>query len=307
MDSSISFKEYIDRINVKKSSVVTIGNFDGLHLGHMQLIERTVEIAKKEDLLSIIFSYEVHPKNVLYKKLVHMIMPHEEKERILFEKGISTVLFAPFDESLQSQSAKQFCDEVLIDKLKAKYLVMGEDARFGKEMLSAPKIKEYLESKGVKVELIPLLSQGGIRISSSKIRDLVEKGQLDLAEQYLGRPFSIIGKVIHGKKIGKSIGFPTANMELEKDQVLPERGVYETRVYYKDKVYQGATSVGKNPTFGENPVTVETYILGFDENIYGRSIKIEFIRKLRGEIAFSSKAALMEQMEEDVKRIREHY
>lgn len=305
MEKTISFKEYLDRFNIKRNSVVTIGNFDGLHLGHMQLIERTVEIAKEENLISIIFSYEVHPQNVLYKKLVHLIMPHEEKERILFEKGINTVLFVPFDEQLQNQSARQFCDEVLIGKLKAKYLVMGEDARFGKEMLSAQEIKQYLEAKGVKVDLIPLLKIDNERISSTGIRDLVEQGNLAKASQYLGRPFSIIGKVVHGKKIGKSIGFPTANIELEKDQVLPECGVYETVVYYKEKVYKGATSVGKNPTFGQNPVTVETYILDFDENIYGRTIKLEFVRKLRGEIAFSSKEELVEQMKDDVRRIGE--
>lgn len=303
MDNTISFKEYIDRIHIKRSTVVTIGNFDGLHLGHMQLIDKTVEIAKKEGLIPVIFSYEVHPQNVLYKKLVHIIMPHEEKERILFEKGIEMVLFAPFDESLQNQTAQQFCDEVLIKKLNCKYLVMGEDARFGREMLSADKIKEYLESQGVEVILIPLLKFDGVRISSSEIRNLVEKGQLDQANRYLGRPFSIEGKVVHGKKIGKSIGFPTANMELEFDQVLPETGVYETRVYYKDKVYKGATSVGKNPTFGKNPVTVETYILGFDENIYGRKIKVDFLRRLRGEIAFTSKEDLIKQMEKDVEDI----
>ncbi len=304
MDSSISFKEYIDKINIKRKSVVTIGNFDGLHLGHMQLIDRTVEIAERENLLSIIFSYEVHPLNVLYKKLVHIIMPHEEKERILFEKGINTVLFAPFDESLQNQSARQFCDEVLIDRLKAQYLIMGQDARFGKEMLSAEEIKKYLETKGVKVELVPLLKKDGIRISSSGIRSLVEQGNLDLAREYLGRPFAIIGRVVHGKKIGKSIGFPTANMELERDQVLPQTGVYETLVYYRDRVYKGATSVGKNPTFGENPITVETYILDFDENIYGRSIKVEFIKKLRGEITFATKEDLIKQMQDDVRQIR---
>ena len=305
MHNSISFKEYLNRINIKRNSVVTIGNFDGLHLGHMQLIERTVEIARQEDLISIIFSYEVHPQNVLYKKLVHLIIPHEEKEKILVEKGIDNVLFVPFDESLQSQSARQFCDEVLIDKLKAKYLVMGADARFGREMLSAQEIKDYLNAKGVAVELIPLLKIGGVRISSTEIRDLVERSDLDKAKQYLGRPFAIIGKVVHGKKRGKMIGFPTANLELEKDQVLPELGVYETVVYYKDKKYKGATSVGKNPTFGENPVTVETYILGFDENIYGRTIKVEFVRKLRSEIAFTSKEELIEQMKDDVRRIEE--
>lgn len=305
MGNTITFKEYMDRIYVKENTVVTIGNFDGLHLGHMELINKTIEIAKKEKLLSVVFSYEVHPLNVLYNKLVYLLMPAEEKERILAEKGIFMVLQVPFDEGLQNLSAIQFCDDILIKKLKAKYLVMGEDARFGHEMLGAHKIKEYLEQKGVRVELIPLLKIDDQRISSSKIRRLVEAGDIIKASEYLGRPFEIMGKVIHGKKNGKKIGFPTANIELIKDQAVPAKGVYETRVLFNGEEFVGATSVGVNPTFGENPLTVETYIFDFEKNIYGKTIVVQFVRKLREEIAFSSTKELVEQMREDVKRIVE--
>lgn len=305
MQNSITFKEYIERIHIKENSVITIGNFDGLHRGHMELIRRTVELAEKEKLISIVFSYEVHPQNVLYKKLVHLIMPPEEKERILFEKGVYTVLQVPFDEGLQSQTAFRFCDEVLIKKLKAKYLVMGEDARFGCEMLEAPKIKEYLEQKGVCVELIPLKKIDGVRISSSEIRRLIEVGDIEKAQEYLGRPFEIIAKVIHGKKRGRKIGFPTANVELIPDQAVPSKGVYETEVFVEGRWYKGATSVGNNPTFGENPLTVETYILDFDKIIYGKTIKVRFVRRLRDEMFFSSTEGLIEQMTEDVRQIRE--
>lgn len=305
MGNTITFKEYMDRIYVKENTVVTIGNFDGLHLGHMELINKTIEIAKKEKLLSVVFSYEVHPLNVLYNKLVYLLMPAEEKERILAEKGIFMVLQVPFDEGLQNLSAIQFCDDILIKKLKAKYLVMGEDARFGHEMLGAHKIKEYLEQKGVRVELIPLLKIDDQRISSSKIRRLVEAGDIIKASEYLGRPFEIMGKVIHGKKNGKKIGFPTANIELIKDQAVPAKGVYETRVLFNGEEFVGATSVGVNPTFGENPLTVETYIFDFEKNIYGKTIVVKFVRKLREEIAFSSTKELVEQMREDVKRIVE--
>ncbi|MDO4710881.1 MAG: riboflavin biosynthesis protein RibF [Peptostreptococcaceae bacterium] len=307
MHNSITFKEYIERIQIKDHSVITIGNFDGLHRGHMELIDRTVEIAKREDLISIVFSYEVHPQNVLYKKLVYLIMPPEEKERILFEKGIYTVLQVPFDEGLQTQTALRFCDEVLIKKLKAKYLVMGEDARFGCEMLDALSIKRYLETKGVKVELIPLKKIDGERISSSKIRRSIEEGDIRKAEEYLGRPFEIIGKVVHGKKRGKiTLGYPTANLGLIPDQAVPAKGVYQTIVEYDGVRYDGATSVGNNPTFGENPLTVETFILDFDKIIYGKTIKLKFVRKLREELVFSSLDGLIAQMDEDVRQIREN-
>ncbi len=290
MDSTITFKEYIDKIKVNGNSVVTIGNFDGLHLGHMTLIDKTIEIAEKNDLLSIVFSYDVHPQNVLYKKLVHIIMPSEEKEKILSDKGIFMVLQAPFDKTLQTQSAFEFCDNILIKKLKAKFLVMGEDAKFGIEMMTADKIKEYLEQKGVKVELIPLLKIDGVRISSSEIRKLIENGEIEKANEYLGREFDIIGKVVHGKKLGKNLlGFPTANMELVDDQVVPPNGVYSTLVEFGGKTYKGATSVGNNPTFGENALSVETHILDFDKIIYGKSIKVKFLKKIRDEITFSGK------------------
>ena len=306
MKNSITFKEYIEKINIKDSTVITIGNFDGLHRGHMELIHKAIELAEAEDLLSVVFSYEVHPQNVLYRKLVHLIMPAEEKERILQEKGIFMVLQVPFDESLQNQTAFQFCDEVLIKRLKAKYLVMGEDARFGREMLDAPKIKEYLEKKGVKVVLIPLLRVRGQRISSSEIRRLIEEGDLEKAQEYLGRPFEIMGKVVHGKKRGrKDLGYPTANLELVTDQAVPAKGVYETAVLFGDKWYRGATSVGNNPTFGENPLTVETFILDFDKVIYGKTITVRFIRKLREEMTFDNLEDLIAQMDEDVRRIRE--
>ncbi|MDO5062325.1 MAG: riboflavin biosynthesis protein RibF [Peptostreptococcaceae bacterium] len=306
MQNSITFKEYIERIHIKDHSVITIGNFDGLHRGHMELIDRTVKIAEQEGLISIVFSYEVHPQNVLYKKLVYLIMSPEEKERILFEKGIYTVLQVPFDEGLQSQTAFQFCDEVLIKKLKAKYLVMGEDARFGCEMLGAREIKAYLQQKGVQVILIPLLKVDGMRISSSEIRRLIEAGDLKRAEEYLGRPFEIRGRVVHGMKRGKkALGYPTANLELIIDQAIPAKGVYETEVFVGGKWYKGATSVGNNPTFGENPLTVETFILDFDKMIYGKVITVRFVRKLRDEMVFSDPGDLIKQMDEDVRRIRE--
>ena len=257
MQNSISFREYIERINIKRNSVITIGNFDGLHRGHMELIRKTIWIAEEHNLISIVFSYEVHPQNVLYQKMVHLIMSQAEKERILSEHGIEVVLQVSFDEGLQRQTAYQFCDEILIKKLKAKYLIMGEDARFGKEMLHAHHIKEYLEKKGVHVELIPLLKLDGIRISSSEIRRLIEIGDIEKAQEYLGRPFEMMGKVVHGKKRGKtSLGYPTANLGLMSEQTVPAQGVYETQVEFDGKLYKGATSVGKNPTFGENPLTV---------------------------------------------------
>lgn len=304
MTESISFQEYISRIQIQKPSVVTIGNFDGLHRGHMELIDYTAELARKREMHAVVFSYEVHPKSVLYEKLVHLIIPQEEKQQLLFERGMDTVLFAPFDESLRNQSAEQFCDEVLIGRLNCKVLVMGEDARFGREMATAQHIAEYLKTRGVETILIPLLKINGVRISSSGIRSAIERGDLEAAEEQLGRKFSITGKIIHGKKNGKAMGYPTANLSLVQDQVLPIEGVYETNVYYKDKVYKGATSVGKNPTFGANPLTVETYILDFDENIYGRTIRLEFVRQLRGQITFDSIDALIVQMQEDVKQIR---
>lgn len=302
----MTFLEYIKMVEIKRDTVVTVGNFDGLHLGHMQLIKKTVRIGRREDLESIAFTYDIHPLSFLYSKSVHLLMSNQDKENILISRGIDTVLHVPFDEEIRNMTSEEFCDVILIDKLRAKHLVMGADAKFGKEKQDIYKIKQYCENRGIKVHIIPLLIMDDKRISSSHIRKLVEHGDIESANRYLGRMFSVEGKVVHGKKLGRKLGYPTANLHIDSDKAVPAKGVYETEVEIDGNIFIGATNVGNNPTFGDKTLRVESYLVGFEGDLYDKTIKIRFIRKLRDEIKFDSVDKLIEQMAIDVKNIMEN-
>ena len=231
-------------------------------------------------------------------------MLNEEKREALYKKGIEEPLFVPFDYTLKNMSAYDFCDDILIKKLKTKVLILGEDARFGSERLVADRIKEYMNKKNVDVHIVPLIIKDDIRVSSSLIRNLILEGKVEIANKYLGRNFKISGKVVSGKKRGGSkLGFPTANINAPQNQIIPQSGVYATIVNCKGRVLKGATNVGKNPTFGENGLSIETYILDFNEDIYGECIQLEFIKKIRDEIKFENVEDLISQMKSDVEII----
>lgn len=299
----MTFLEYIETIQVTGETVVTIGNFDGLHLGHMELIRKAVELSHENEIQSIAFTYDIHPLSFLYSKAVHLLMSNEDKEEILISKGIDRVLHVPFDEEIRNMTSQEFCDGVLIEKLKTRHLVMGADAKFGKEKKDINQIKEYCEVRGISVHIIPLLVMDEKRISSSHIRKLVEHGDIETANRYLGREFSIEGIVVHGKKLGRKIGYPTANLLIIGEKAVPAKGVYETIIEIDGKVYKGATNVGTNPTVGDKSLRVESYVIDFDEELYDKKIKVSFIRKLRNEIKFDSLEKLIAQMGEDVKSI----
>ncbi|MGB5822875.1 MAG: bifunctional riboflavin kinase/FAD synthetase [Proteocatella sp.] len=299
----MTFLEYIEMIQVTGETVVTIGNFDGLHLGHMELIKKAVEVSRENNIQSIAFTYDIHPLSFLYSKAVHLLMSNEDKEQILIEKGIDRVLHVPFDEQIRNMTSQEFCDLILIKKLKTRHLVMGADAKFGKEKTEINQIKEYCEARGISVHIIPLLIMDEKRISSSNIRKLVEHGEIEKANKYLGRQFSIEGIVVHGKKLGRKIGYPTANLFIAGDKAVPSKGVYETIVELDGREYKGATNVGTNPTVGDKTLRVESYVIDFNGELYGKKIKVSFIRRLRNEIKFDSLEKLIEQMGEDVKNI----
>lgn len=302
----MTFLEYIDMIEITRDTVVTMGNFDGLHLGHMQLIKKAVRIGKRENLESIAFTYDIHPLNFLYSKSVHLLMSKEDKDSILHSRGIDRVLHVPFDEEIRGMSSEEFCDIILVKKLRAKHLVMGEDAKFGKDKQDINHIKEYCEKRGIEVHVIPLLIMDDKRVSSSHIRKLVERGDIESANRYLGRMYSVEGTVVHGKKLGRKLGYPTANLYIDSEKAVPARGVYETEVEIDGNVFIGATNVGNNPTVGDKTLRVETYLVGFEGDLYGRTIKIRFIRRLRNELKFDSVEELIEQMSKDVKNIIEN-
>ncbi|MGP1405342.1 bifunctional riboflavin kinase/FAD synthetase [Filifactor alocis] len=306
----MSFKSYMNSIAISEETVVTIGNFDGLHRGHLKLMERTLEISKQKNLKSVVFTYENHPLEYVLKKKVEKLFTNRERDAKLKELGIDTILSVPFDEEIMGMSTNDFIQEILIDKLHTKYLVLGEDAHFGKGREgSAECIQSVGSQLGLTVEIIPLFFEDGVRISSSYIRQLIKKGKVDVAKEYLGRMFAITGEVIHGKENGRKLGFPTANISYDEHTVLPALGVYNTIVEYHGKHYIGATSVGYNPTISllNNRISLEVHILDFEKEIYGEEITVRFISKIRDEMKFNSLEELKNQISKDEILIRKQH
>jgi riboflavin biosynthesis protein ribF len=300
----------MNSIEISEDTVVTIGNFDGVHRGHLKLMERTLEISKQKKLKSIVFTYENHPLEYVLKKKVDKLFTNRERDEKLKGLGIDTVLSVPFDEEIMKMSTNYFIQEILIDKLHAKYLILGEDAHFGKGREgSAKSIQSVGSQLGLTVEIIPLFFEEGIRISSSYIRQLIKEGKVDIVKEYLGRMFAITGEVIHGKENGRKLGFPTANVKYDENIILPALGVYNTMVEYQGEHYVGATSVGYNPTISllNNRISLEVHILDFDKDIYGEEISVYFISKIRDEMKFNSLEELKIQISKDEEMIRRQH
>lgn len=302
----MTFGEYMETIEIEGESVVTIGNFDGVHKGHKKLFDLTLKLSVENKLKTVVFTYANHPLEFVMNKSISKLTTNEEKDRLFRKMGMDYVLNVPFDESIMNMSTEEFIRAILIDSLRAKHLVLGEDARFGKGREGSAKgIKEIGERLGLQVDIVPLYFEDGIRISSTSIRELIVQGELQQAAIYLGRPYCIRGTVVHGKKNGRKMGFPTANIKYDPEVVLPHIGVYYTTVEYNGECYVGATSVGYNPTIAgmEKEVHLEVNILNFSKEIYDETISVFFHKKIRGEIKFDTMNELKEQIHRDQETI----
>lgn len=298
----MTFDEYMEKVNIDGESVVTIGNFDGIHKGHKKLFDLTSQISSDERLKAVVFTYSNHPLEFVMNKTIPKLMTNEERDELFQKIGMDYVVSVPFDESIMNMSTEEFISKVLIGSLHAKHLVLGEDARFGKGREGSAKgIKEIAERLGMKVHIVPLYFEDGIRISSTSIREFIAGGRLEQARTYLGRPYSVSGTVVHGKKNGRKIGFPTANIKYDPCLVLPSIGVYYTTVEYHGESYVGAASVGYNPTISGmgKEIHLEVNILNFSKEIYGEKIKVNFHKKIRDEIKFDSMEELKKQIHKD--------
>lgn len=300
------FDEYINEIDITEDTVITIGNFDGVHKGHKKLLDLTLKLSREHALKSVVFTYSNHPLEFVMNKSISKLTLNEERDRLFYEMGIDYILSVPFDETIMNLSTRAFIEHILIENLNAKFLVLGEDARFGKGREgSATGIKAIAENLGLKVEIVPLYFEDGLRISSTSVRELIKQGSLETANNYLGRIYSISGKVVHGKKNGRKIGFPTANVDYDSKVVLPGIGVYYTIVEHNNRHYLGATSVGYNPTVTELAKTVylEVNLFNFSQDIYGEEITVYFCKKIRNEMKFDSLEELKNQIRKDKEMI----
>lgn len=289
-------------IELDKATAVTLGNFDGIHLGHQKLIETVKKYSVEEDLASVAFSFYPHPVSVVKpNNQFYTIFTQEEKKFIMEQLKIDVLIQYPFTKEFSSLEAEEFI-ELLYKMTKLKVLVVGEDYCFGKNRKgNFDLLKAYGDKLGFKAIKIPSVKLGGERVSSTRIRGCINDRNFKEATQLLNKPYFVMGKVCHGKKIGRTIGFPTANVICEDEKLLPPDGVYATKTICRGKIYESITNIGKNPTVNGTQRTVETYFFNFEEDIYGEEIRVLFVDWLRGETKFNNIDELKEQISRDKK------
>ncbi|SCH06815.1 MULTISPECIES: bifunctional riboflavin kinase/FAD synthetase [unclassified Romboutsia] len=289
-------------------SVVTIGKFDGLHNGHKVLIKKAVQCSKKRRIKSVVFTFENHPANYFRNHSVKNIIRDKDKMEKLSYLGIDIVVNVPFDEEMTKISADDFAKKILKEKLGAKKVIVGHDFTFARNKEGNAKLLKLLGAKyDFKVEVVNPVKINNIRVSSTYIRNLIAEGSVNKVKEYLGRNYQLEGEVIKSKQLGRTIGFPTANMKIEGEMLIPKCGIYATKVYLDEKTYFGATNIGYNPTVNGDNLSVETNILDFNEDIYGKFIKIEFLERIRDEKKFNSLEELKSQLKIDTNYIYEKY
>jgi len=292
----------IEDYNEVKRSVVTIGTFDGIHLGHKKILSRLIKSSKNKDLNSVVLTFFPHPRIILNKyNEVKMIDTLDEKIIHLNEIGIDSLVIHPFDKNFSLLSANQFIKDFLVDKLKIKHIIIGYDHRFGKgREASVTDLKNYADDYDFTVEEIKAQEIEKITVSSTKIRNSINQGDIKTTEKYLGRYFNLTGKVVKGDGLGKKINYPTANIFIEETyKIIPKDGVYLVETIIKDKLFKGMMNIGHRPTIGTNVKSIEVHLFNFNEDIYGQVISIKMISKIRDEKKFSSIQALKEQLVKD--------
>jgi len=281
--------------------VLTIGNFDGVHLGHQIIFRRVAEIAKEHQGTGIVFTFEPHPLKIIApEKVPPLLTNFRKKMELIAQCGIDQVICADFNQTFADQHPRDFAENILVGKIGVQEIVVGYDYAFGRGREgTVAYLKKMGEEFGFKVHVIDPVEFNGHRVSSSFVRELIEEGDVTRARDFLGRYYSIQGPVIHGYKTGRGIGFPTANIDTTKVQI-PATGVYAVYVLSEGQVYSGVVNIGFNPTFNRDTLSVEVHIFDFGETIYGEEIEITFIERIRGEIQFESAEALVAQIEKDI-------
>lgn len=288
------------KTNLKYQTFIALGSFDGLHLGHMHLINKTVEYAKANNAKSMICTFKNHPLSIINKEICpKLIMDNDTKIKLLGNTGIDIVNLANFDKDFMKITPEEFIRN-MVKCYNAKGIIVGFNYRFGyKNLGDVDMLKAYSTILGYKLYVCDAISVNDEIVSSSKIRHLIAEGNIIKANELLGRPHSIIGKVITGKQLGRTIGFPTVNLNYNKEYILPKGGVYYTVIEHDNFLYKAITNIGYNPTVEGGKLSVETHILNFNKQIYGELIKINFINRIRDEVKFNSIVELKQQLEKD--------
>jgi len=292
----------ITTFTTQQPTVLTIGTFDGVHLGHQKIVERVVTTARQEGLLATVFTFFPHPRMVVQHdkglKLIHTL---EEKKQLLQQLGVDLLVVQPFNEAFAQLSAEEFVSTILVQRLNVKKVIIGYDHRFGRNRTAnIDDMRLFGKKYGFAVEEISVQEVDEVSVSSTKIREALNKGDVTTAEHYLGTPYSLTGRVVHGLKLGRTLGYPTANIQVtEEYKLIPKDGVYAVYSYIDGRKVYGMMSIGKNPTIEGKGASIEVYFFDFNGDLYDQKLTIEFVQYLREEQKFATIDLLKKQLQDD--------
>lgn len=283
-------------------SVVTIGTFDGVHIGHKKIIERLIESAEKNGLESVILTFFPHPRMVLQQdsdiKLINTI---DERIQILEKTGLSSLIIHPFTKEFSRLSAEEYVQQMLVDRLNVRHVIIGYDHRFGRNRNSnITDLASYGIQNNFTVEEISKQDIDDVAVSSTKIREALSQGNIIKANKYLGYEYMLTGKVVKGKELGRKLNYPTANLDIEEEyKLIPRNGVYIVKSDIDNRTYFGMMNIGTNPTVNGTKQTIEAHFFDASFNLYGKKIQIQMLKRIRNEKKFSSLEHLQDAMQQD--------
>lgn len=294
---------------IKEKTAAALGKFDGIHRGHQKLLEEILE-QKKKGLKAVVFTFDPSPATLFQKTKVKELTTKKEKEALFEQMGVDILIEFPLNEKTAAMSAEDFVEDVLVKKMNVGFIAAGTDLSFGyKGAGDAKLLREFSADYGFQIEIIEKVCNDGREISSSYVREELEKGNMELAAMLIGKTYSVSGIVEHGNRIGRTLGFPTVNLLPEEEKLLPPCGVYFSKVYVDNEVYNGMTNIGYKPTVvsDEPRLGVETYIYDFEKDVYGKEITVSLEHFKRPEKKFDGLEALREQVERDKEDGRKYF
>ena len=290
---------------IEDPTSATIGNFDGVHLGHKKIIDAVKKEAADKGLKSCVITFHPHPQKVLQNIDIPLLVPIRERLNQLKQQGVDYVACYTFTKELSQISAKDFITNTLVGKLNLKHLIVGHDFAFGRKREGNAELLTNMGAElGFDTKVLGPFVMDGQVVSSTAIRGFLGDGNVREAAKFLGYNFYIEGLVVEGERRGRQIGFPTLNIDSDWD-ILPKVGVYATRVYVDDKPHHSITNVGYRPTFGNNKLLIETHVFDFSEDSYGKRVRVEFVERVRDEEKFDGPDALVDQIKKDVIKVKD--